>query len=217
MVTYVRGDCPDRGRCVFEAAVRIAAYARDAVRRHRAPRWPQGHRRDRHLELQLDRASAGRGDARACALRRRLAYRLREVAARDLGSAAPAGHRPAADDRPRSGGGGRDLRRPDHVGGRHPRGRPGTDGRRPRPGGRHRAAGPGSDPPGAEHRERVERWDLRPPALRGRCGGRRRIAHLARAQPERAPARGDRLRHRGWGPRRASDRSSRRICRAEGV
>jgi hypothetical protein len=57
------------------------------------------------------------------------------------------------------------LRRADHRGGRDPGGRAGADGRRPRAGGRHRAARAAADPPGAQRRERPQRRDLRAAAV----------------------------------------------------
>ena len=66
--------------------------------------------------------------------------------------------------------------------GRDPGGRPRADRRRARPGGRDRAAHPGADPPGTQRRERAQRRHLRPAAVRGRRGRRRRIGDLRRPQ-----------------------------------
>ena len=109
-----------------------------------------------------------------------------------------------------------DLRSADGWRGRDPGGDPGAHRRRPRPGGRHRAARPGPDPPGPERRERAQRRDLRAAAVRRRRGRRRRIAHLRRAK--RATLL---LEEIGYGVarrrrRRAPDRSGRRLCRPPG-
>ena len=156
LVTDDRGAGADRRCRGLEAALGIADHARDGVRLDRAPRRPQGPRRDQHREHQLDRTSTGRGDAGARALLRCLEHRPQSAAAWGLGSAAAARYRAAADDRTRSARRRRDLRRVDLLGGRDRRGDPGADRRRPRPGGRHRAARPDSDPPGPERRERAQ-------------------------------------------------------------
>ena len=105
--------------------------------------------------------------------------------------------------------GGRHLRPAERRGGRHPGGRPGADRRRAGAGGRHRAARPGEDPPGAQRRERAQRRDLRPAAVRGRRRRRRGIGDLGGPQRGDAPARGDRLRGRRRGGRRARGRGDR--------
>ena len=63
--------------------------------------------------------------------------------------------------------------------------RPGADRRRARAGGRDRAAHPGADPPGTQRRERAQRRDLRPAAVRGRRGRRRGIGDLRGPQRRR--------------------------------
>ena len=216
MVTDDRGAGADRRRRRLEEAVGNADHARDPLRFDRAPGRPRGPRRGRHLEHQLDRASAGRGDAGPRALLRRLAHRPREAAAGDLAAAPPARNRPAADDRPRRTGRCADLRSADGWRGGDPGGDPGAHRRRPRPGGRHRAARPGSDPPEPERRERAQRRDLRAAAVRGRRRRRRRIAHLGRAKRGDPAARGDRLRRRRGSRRRAPDRSRHRLCGPQG-
>ena len=74
-----------------------------------------------------------------------------------------------------------DLRRVDGLGSRHPRGRPGADRRRPRPGGGHRErASRVRIRQGLNIGERAQRRDLRAAAVCSRRRRRRRIAHLAR-------------------------------------
>ena len=70
-------------------------------------------------------------------------------------------------------------------GGRDPGDRAGADRRRAGAGGRHRAARPGEDPPGAQRRERAQRRDLRAAAVRRRGGGRRANRRSRRAAAPR--------------------------------
>ena len=99
-----------------------------------------------------------------------------------VGADSPARHRAAADDRARSARRRPDLRSADHRRGGHPGGDPGAHRRRARPGGRDRAPRPEPDPPGAQHRERAQRRDLRAAAVRRRRRRGRRIEHLLGAK-----------------------------------
>ena len=162
---------------------------------------------DRPVHRRRARQAAGRGDAHARPLRRRVADLAPRAAQRVRGPAASARDRPAADDP------GRHARRR-----RRPPGRQPGRGARPldharlhrrgaRPGGRDRRADPVADPARPQRRERPQRRNLRAALLhraRPRRGRGRGVDGARRGAPR---AGGDRLR-----PRRGS--RSRRPRRA---